>query len=89
MNNVFNLISTLSFFRQPVQEPKKMTEIIVDALETTGQRGIINKGWGGLGNCKNISNFCFLVGIVFLLRVFQQHIFLPSDRTKGLNILIG
>nr|XP_043638337.1 sterol 3-beta-glucosyltransferase UGT80A2-like [Erigeron canadensis] len=34
----------------PVQEPEKMTEIIVKALETTGQRGIINKGWGGLGN---------------------------------------
>lgn len=29
-----------------------MTQIIVEALETTGQRGIINKGWGGLGNCK-------------------------------------
>ena len=29
-----------------------MTQIIVDALEKTGQRGIINKGWGGLGNCK-------------------------------------
>ena len=37
---------------QPVQEPEKMTEIIVEALERTGQRGIINKGWGGLGNCK-------------------------------------
>lgn len=37
---------------QPVQEPEKMTETIVKALETTGQRGIINKGWGGLGNCR-------------------------------------
>lgn len=37
---------------QPVQEPEKMTQIIVEALEKTGQRGIINKGWGGLGNCK-------------------------------------
>ena len=42
---------------QPVQEPEKMTQIIVEALEKTGQRGIINKGWGGLGNCK----FLFLV----------------------------
>ncbi|KAL5990163.1 hypothetical protein ACLOJK_011060 [Asimina triloba] len=25
-----------------------MTQIIVEALEITGQRGIINKGWGGL-----------------------------------------
>lgn len=37
---------------QPVQEPEKMTKIIVEALEITGQRGIINKGWGGLGECK-------------------------------------
>ena len=37
---------------QPVQEPKKMTEIIVQALEQTGQRGVINKGWGDLGTCK-------------------------------------
>lgn len=29
-----------------------MTKVIVEALEITGQRGIINKGWGGLGNCK-------------------------------------
>ncbi|KOM58294.1 hypothetical protein LR48_Vigan11g132800 [Vigna angularis] len=78
----------IGFGSLPVQEPKKMTEIIVDALETTGQRGIINKGWGGLGNCKNISIFCFLDGIVLVLRFFQ-HVFLPSDRTKGLNILIG
>lgn len=34
-----------------------MTQIIVEALEQTGQRGIINKGWGGLGECK------FLVSI--------------------------
>ncbi|KAL8225003.1 hypothetical protein R6Q57_017560 [Mikania cordata] len=34
----------------PVQQPEKMTQIIVQALEMTGQRGIINKGWVGLGN---------------------------------------
>lgn len=39
------------FVFQPVEEPEKMTQIIVRALEITGQRGIINKGWGGLGNC--------------------------------------
>ena len=37
---------------QPIPEPDKLTKIIVEALEITGQRGIINKGWGGLGNCK-------------------------------------
>ncbi|XP_034691019.1 sterol 3-beta-glucosyltransferase UGT80A2 isoform X3 [Vitis riparia] len=40
----------IGFGSLPVQEPEKMTQIIVDALEETGQRGIINKGWGGLGN---------------------------------------
>ncbi|OVA20840.1 UDP-glucuronosyl/UDP-glucosyltransferase [Macleaya cordata] len=40
----------IGFGSLPVQEPEKMTQIIVEALEITGQRGIINKGWGGLGN---------------------------------------
>jgi len=30
-----------------------MTKIIIQALEKTGQRGIINKGWGGLGSCES------------------------------------
>ncbi|XP_074317256.1 sterol 3-beta-glucosyltransferase UGT80A2 [Silene latifolia] len=40
----------VGFGSLPVQEPEKMTQIIVEALEKTGQRGIINKGWGGLGD---------------------------------------
>ncbi|XP_031405285.1 sterol 3-beta-glucosyltransferase UGT80A2 [Punica granatum] len=40
----------IGFGSLPVEEPEKMTQIIVEALEKTGQRGIINKGWGGLGN---------------------------------------
>ncbi|KAL8029234.1 hypothetical protein ABFX02_14G213800 [Erythranthe guttata] len=40
----------IGFGSLPVQEPQKMTQIIVDALEITKQRGIINKGWGGLGD---------------------------------------
>ncbi|KNA08647.1 hypothetical protein SOVF_160750 [Spinacia oleracea] len=40
----------VGFGSLPVQEPQKMTEIIVEALEITKQRGIINKGWGGLGD---------------------------------------
>nr|AHA50081.1 sterol 3-O-glucosyltransferase [Eleutherococcus senticosus] len=40
----------IGFGSLPVQEPEKMTKVIVEALEITGQRGIINKGWGGLGN---------------------------------------
>ncbi|KAI4350144.1 hypothetical protein L6164_010653 [Bauhinia variegata] len=40
----------VGFGSLPLQEPEKMTNIIVQALDITGQRGIINKGWGGLGN---------------------------------------
>ncbi|CAJ1949391.1 unnamed protein product [Sphenostylis stenocarpa] len=38
-----------------------MTEIIVDALETTGQRGIINKGWGGLGSLTEPKDSIYLL----------------------------
>ncbi|KAK7243293.1 hypothetical protein RIF29_38086 [Crotalaria pallida] len=40
----------VGFGSLPLQDPEKMTKIIVEALDKTGQRGIINKGWGGLGN---------------------------------------
>ncbi|RDX81109.1 Sterol 3-beta-glucosyltransferase UGT80A2, partial [Mucuna pruriens] len=40
----------VGFGSLPLQEPEKMTQIIIQALEKTGQRGIINKGWGGLGS---------------------------------------
>ncbi|GLT54027.1 hypothetical protein SLA2020_272610 [Shorea laevis] len=45
----------------PVQEPEKMTNIIVQALEITKQRGIINKGWGGLGNLAEPKGFVYLL----------------------------
>jgi hypothetical protein len=35
-----------------------MTKIIVEALNKTGQRGIIGKGWGGIGNCKFSTKLC-------------------------------
>ncbi|KAH7446309.1 hypothetical protein KP509_01G051000 [Ceratopteris richardii] len=40
----------VGFGSLPVEQPKKMTDIIVEALKHTNQRGIIDKGWGGLGN---------------------------------------
>jgi hypothetical protein len=78
----------ISFLLQPVQDPKKMTQIIVEALETTGQRGIISKGWGGLGNCKDIAYSCFHLSSLLLLCFFNK-MFFPSDRTKGLYLLVG
>nr|XP_043610112.1 sterol 3-beta-glucosyltransferase UGT80A2-like isoform X2 [Erigeron canadensis] len=49
----------IGFGSLPVQEPEKMTQTIVKALEKTGQRGIINKGWGGLGNLKEPKDFIY------------------------------
>ncbi|KAK1428460.1 hypothetical protein QVD17_17295 [Tagetes erecta] len=49
----------IGFGSLPVQEPEKMTETIVKALEITGQRGIINKGWGGLGILKEPKDFVY------------------------------
>ncbi|XP_071937659.1 sterol 3-beta-glucosyltransferase UGT80A2 isoform X3 [Coffea arabica] len=51
----------IGFGSLPVQEPEKMTQIIVEALEKTGQRGIINKGWGGLGNLAEPKDFIYLL----------------------------
>lgn len=51
----------IGFGSLPVQEPKKMTQVIVEALETTGQRGIINKGWGGLGNLTEPKDSIYLL----------------------------
>ncbi|OIW01021.1 hypothetical protein TanjilG_14204 [Lupinus angustifolius] len=51
----------IGFGSLPVQEPKKMTEIIVEALKKTGQRGIINKGWGGLGNLAEPNDSIYLL----------------------------
>ncbi|CAI9090928.1 OLC1v1025825C5 [Oldenlandia corymbosa var. corymbosa] len=51
----------IGFGSLPVQEPEKMTQIIVEALEATGQRGIINKGWGGLGNLAEPKDFVYLL----------------------------
>ncbi|XP_028085926.1 sterol 3-beta-glucosyltransferase UGT80A2 isoform X3 [Camellia sinensis] len=51
----------IGFGSLPVQQPEKMTQIIVEALETTGQRGIINKGWGGLGNLAEPKDFVYLL----------------------------
>ncbi|XP_044499882.1 sterol 3-beta-glucosyltransferase UGT80A2-like isoform X1 [Mangifera indica] len=51
----------IGFGSLPVQEPEKMTEIIVTALERTRQRGIINKGWGGLGNLTEPKEFVYLL----------------------------
>ncbi|XP_056168114.1 sterol 3-beta-glucosyltransferase UGT80A2-like isoform X2 [Syzygium oleosum] len=51
----------IGFGSLPVQEPRRMTDIIIKALETTGQRGIISKGWGGLGNLAEPMEYVYLL----------------------------
>lgn len=34
----------------PVKNPRRTTEIVLEALEQSGQRGILHSGWGGLGS---------------------------------------
>uniref|UniRef100_I1QA62 sterol 3beta-glucosyltransferase n=3 Tax=Oryza glaberrima TaxID=4538 RepID=I1QA62_ORYGL len=51
----------IGFGSLPIPEPDKLTRIIVEALEITGQRGIINKGWGGLGNLEEPKEFVYVI----------------------------
>lgn len=45
----------------PLEDPGRMTDIIIKALQETNQRGIIDKGWGGLGNLTETSENLFLL----------------------------
>jgi sterol 3beta-glucosyltransferase len=51
----------IGFGSLPVEDPEGMTKIIVEALKKTGQRGIIGKGWGGIGNLTEVPENIFLL----------------------------
>ncbi|KAI5084585.1 hypothetical protein GOP47_0000754 [Adiantum capillus-veneris] len=51
----------VGFGSLPVEDPEGMTQIIVDALKQTCQRGIIDKGWGGIGALKDPSDSIYLL----------------------------
>lgn len=40
----------IGFGSMPVKNPQRTTEIILEALKQSGQRGILHSGWGGLGD---------------------------------------
>jgi UDP:flavonoid glycosyltransferase YjiC (YdhE family) len=50
----------IGFGSMPVKNPTNTTQVILESLQQTGQRGIIHTGWGGLGNQK-------LPGSVYML----------------------
>lgn len=39
----------IGFGSMPVKNPCRTTEIILEALKRSGQRGVLHSGWGGLG----------------------------------------
>ncbi|KAB2635266.1 sterol 3-beta-glucosyltransferase UGT80B1 [Pyrus ussuriensis x Pyrus communis] len=51
----------IGFGSMPLDDPKKTTNIILEALKDTGQRGIIDRGWGDLGNFTEASDNVFLL----------------------------
>jgi sterol 3beta-glucosyltransferase len=47
----------IGFGSMPIKDPLRTTAIVLDALKQTGQRGILHRGWGGLGKqlpCESI-----------------------------------
>ncbi|KAJ0024618.1 hypothetical protein Pint_07923 [Pistacia integerrima] len=51
----------IGFGSMPLDDPKKTTDIILEALKDTGQRGIVDRGWGDLGSFTEVPDNIFLV----------------------------
>ncbi|KDP30763.1 hypothetical protein JCGZ_15192 [Jatropha curcas] len=51
----------IGFGSMPLEDPKKTTDMITEALKDTGQRGIIDRGWGDLGNLTEVPDNVFLL----------------------------
>ncbi len=41
----------IGFGSMPVSQPRQTTDMILKALEQSGQRAVLHAGWGGLGDC--------------------------------------
>lgn len=51
----------IGFGSMPLEDSKKTTDIILEALKNTGQRGILDRGWGDLGTFQEIPKNVFLL----------------------------
>ncbi|MED6158476.1 hypothetical protein PIB30_033113 [Stylosanthes scabra] len=49
------------FGSMPLEDPKRATDVIIEALKDTEQRGIIDRGWGNLGNLTEVPESVFLL----------------------------
>jgi sterol 3beta-glucosyltransferase len=50
----------IGFGSMPIKDPQRTTDIILEALRQSGQRGILHMGWGGLGN-QALPDFIFKI----------------------------
>jgi hypothetical protein len=66
---------------KPLDDEKKVTATILDALRETGQRGIISRGWGALGSCK-------LPGLVFVALQLSTLLHIPDHDEVNVTIAI-
>ncbi len=53
----------IGFGSMPVKDPQRATNIILEALKQSGQRGILHTGWGNLGS-KSLSDYVFKIDYV-------------------------
>lgn len=51
----------IGFGSMPLDDEKKVTTIILEALRETGQRGIISRGWGDLGSFSEVPVDVFIL----------------------------
>ncbi|KAL4565902.1 hypothetical protein LXL04_030008 [Taraxacum kok-saghyz] len=51
----------IGFGSMPLENSKKTTDIILEALRKTGQRGVFDRGWGDLGTFSKIPDDVFLL----------------------------
>ncbi|KAL6840114.1 hypothetical protein ACP4OV_029924 [Aristida adscensionis] len=51
----------IGFGSMPLDDEKKVSTIILEALRETGQRGIISQGWGDLGNFSEVPVDVFIL----------------------------
>ncbi|KAK7343742.1 hypothetical protein VNO77_12745 [Canavalia gladiata] len=49
------------FGSMPLEDPERTTDVILEALKATEQRGIIDRGWGNLGNLEEFPDNVFLL----------------------------
>ncbi|OIV98871.1 hypothetical protein TanjilG_21702 [Lupinus angustifolius] len=49
------------FGSMTIEDPKRTTDVIMEALKDTEQRGIIHRGWGNLGSLEEVDDNVFLL----------------------------